>query len=33
MLVTLTMNVRRQRVLENHRRIVGELFLGREEQG
>jgi long-chain acyl-CoA synthetase len=31
--LTPTMKVRRQRVLENHRRIVGELFLGREEQG
>jgi long-chain acyl-CoA synthetase len=31
--LTPTMKVRRQRVLENHRRIVGDLFLGREEQG
>jgi long-chain acyl-CoA synthetase len=31
--LTPTMKVRRQRVLENHRRIVGELFLGRDEQG
>jgi len=31
--LTPTMKVRRQRVMENHRRIVGDLFLGREEQG
>lgn len=31
--LTPTMKVRRQRVLENHQRIVDELFLGREEQG
>ncbi|MBM3797422.1 MAG: long-chain fatty acid--CoA ligase [Acidobacteria bacterium] len=31
--LTPTMKVRRQRVLENHRRIVGDLFMGRDEQG
>lgn len=31
--LTPTMKVRRQRVIENHRRIVSDLFLGREEQG
>ncbi|MFN7922129.1 MAG: long-chain fatty acid--CoA ligase [Bryobacteraceae bacterium] len=29
--LTPTMKVRRQRVMENHRKVIGELFLGRED--
>jgi long-chain acyl-CoA synthetase len=29
--ITPTMKVRRARVIENHRRIIGELYLGRSE--